>query len=126
VKLLPEARDMMAFFFLPDGVDVDERLLLSKAFADDRSRAQTALSAALVMAEAVEAWEHAGLEAEYRALAQTLGVKTGDLFMLMRVAITGRTVAPPLFETMEIVGRERCLYRLRQALLVVLPFVSKA
>ncbi len=107
---------MMSFFFAPGGVDVDERTLLGKAFADDKTRAWSALSAALVQAESVEPWEHAALEAAYRELASQLSLKAGDLFMLMRVALTGRTVAPPLFETMEILGRDRCVLRLREAL----------
>ena len=119
VKLLPEARDMMAFFYLPDGVDPDADLLLGKAFAGDRQRAALLLSEALVLAEHSERWTHEFLEKDYRALAERLGVRAGDLFMLMRVAITGRTVAPPLFETMAIVGRERCVYRLRTALNVL-------
>jgi glutamyl-tRNA synthetase len=116
VKLLPEARDMMAFFYLPAGVEVDNKLLLGKAFADDSTRARLLLSEALVRAEHVERWTHEFLEAEFRELAERLGVRAGDLFMLMRVAVTGRSVAPPLFETMDILGRERCLLRLRYAL----------
>ncbi len=116
VRLLSEARDMMAFFFLPDGLDVDKDLLLGKAFAGEDRRAQSALSAALVTAEGLDGWEHEPLEAAFRALAANLGLKAGDLFMLMRVAVTGRSVAPPLFETMELLGRERCLRRLRDAL----------
>ncbi len=116
VRRLDEARDMMAFFYLPDGVEPDEDLLLGKAFADDRSRAREALAAALDVAERAETWDDDGLEEAYKALAERLGLKNRDLFMLMRVAVTGRTVAPPLFQSMEIVGRERCVRRLRDAL----------
>ena len=51
-----------------------------------------------------------------RPLAEELGLKAGDLFMLVRVAVTGQTATPPLFETMEVLGRERCLARLDDAL----------
>jgi glutamyl-tRNA synthetase len=119
VKLLPEARDMMAFFYLPDGVDPDPDLLLGKAFANDRSRAQLLLSEALVQAEQADEWTSEALEPAYRALAERMQVRAGDLFMLMRVAVTGRTVAPPLFETMELVGRERVVERLRAAVYVL-------
>jgi glutamyl-tRNA synthetase len=44
-----------------------------------------------------------------------LGLKAGQLFGAIRVAVTGRTAAPPLFETMNVLGRERCLARLRAA-----------
>ena len=116
VKLLSEARDMMAFFYLPDGVEPDPTMLLGKAFAGEPRRAADLLSEALVLAEGVEDWTAASLEAAYRALAEQQGVRAGDLFMLIRVATTGRSVAPPLFETMELVGRERCVLRLRLAI----------
>jgi glutamyl-tRNA synthetase len=115
VKTLVEARDMMGFFYLPDRLDYEEAFLLGRAFRDDRGRAKRALSEALVVAENVEGWKHDLLETEFRTLAESLELKAGDLFMLMRVAITGRTVSPPLFETMEILGRDRCVARLRPA-----------
>jgi glutamyl-tRNA synthetase len=115
VKLLPDARDMLTFFFLPDGVEPDPVTLLGKEFANDRERAVLLLSEALVTAEGVENWTHETLEATFRALAERLGARARDLFMLMRVAVTGRTVAPPLFETMELLGKERVVFRLREA-----------
>jgi len=116
VKLLPQARDMMSFFLEPDGIDVDERALLGKAFADDKTKAWGALSAALVKAEEIRAWERGSIEAAYIDMHEQLGLKRGDFLMLVRVAVTGRTVSPPLFESMELVGRERCVLRLRDAL----------
>jgi glutamyl-tRNA synthetase len=115
VKLLPEARDMMAFFYLPASLDYDLDLLLGKAFANDRDRARLLLSESLVLAEAMSDWEPVGLEDAYRELSERLEVSRRDLFGLIRVAVTGRAVAPPLFETMEILGRERCVLRLRDA-----------
>jgi len=50
-----------------------------------------------------------------RPLAEELGVKTGDLFGVLRVAVTGKTATPPLFETMELLGQQRTLERLRRA-----------
>jgi glutamyl-tRNA synthetase len=115
VKLLPEARDMMAFFYMPAEIEYDIELLLGKAFREDRQRAALLLNEALVLAESDVAWEHEALEAAYRELATKHEVRAGDLFMLMRVAVTGRSVAPPLFETMVILGRERVVLRLRDA-----------
>ena len=56
------------------------------------------------------------LEAVLRPLALELGLKTGQLFGTLRVAVTGRTAAPPLFQTMAVLGRERCLRRIEAAL----------
>ncbi|OFW48856.1 MAG: hypothetical protein A2146_08045 [Actinobacteria bacterium RBG_16_67_10] len=90
--------------------------LLGKEFREDPSGAQEALRKAKDRVEALAAWEHEALEAAMRSLAEELGLKAGDLFMLLRVAVTGRPVSPPLFESMEVLGRERCLRRLDGAL----------
>jgi glutamyl-tRNA synthetase len=60
------------------------------------------------------------LETEMRRLCQVHGLKTKELFMAVRVAVTGRTATPPLFETMCLLGKERCRRRLRQCLSVYL------
>jgi glutamyl-tRNA synthetase len=49
-------------------------------------------------------------------LADELKLKTSVFFGLLRVVVTGRTAAPPLFQTMEVLGRERCHERLKMAL----------
>ena len=50
------------------------------------------------------------------SMAVELGLKTGQLFSALRVATTGRTAAPPLFQTMAVLGKERCLKRMKAAL----------
>ena len=55
------------------------------------------------------------LEARARALAEQLGWKPGDLFRPIRMAITGRSVSPPLFGSMELLGRDRSLARIDAA-----------
>ena len=56
------------------------------------------------------------LEPPLRALAEKQGWKVGDLFMAIRVAVTGRTATPPLFDTLVALGRERTLERLDRAI----------
>ena len=58
----------------------------------------------------------AELEARCRGAAEEMGWKAGDFFKPMRIAITGRRVSPPLFGSMELLGRERCLARIDAAL----------
>ncbi len=53
-----------------------------------------------------------------RLLAEELGLKAGQLFGILRVAVTGQTVSPPLFESMEIIGKEKVMRRLRSAQLM--------
>ncbi|HEY8817995.1 MAG TPA: hypothetical protein VIM25_04165, partial [Candidatus Limnocylindrales bacterium] len=56
------------------------------------------------------------LEPALRAVAEERGWKAGDLFMAIRVAVTGRTATPPLFDTLVALGPERALERLDRAL----------
>ncbi len=60
-------------------------------------------------------FDHVSLEAVLRGAAASLGVKTGIMFQPIRVAVCGRKNAPPLFETMAVLGREVCLARIREA-----------
>ena len=62
------------------------------------------------------AFDHGGLEVALRGLAEGQGWKAGDLFMAIRVAVTGRTATPPLFETLVALGYRRTLERLDRAI----------
>jgi glutamyl-tRNA synthetase len=60
-----------------------------------------------------EPWDTASLEARVRALAEKEGAKLGDLAQPLRVAVTGRTASPPIFEVLAVLGREEALTRIR-------------
>ena len=64
-------------------------------------------------------WDHDSCDRALRELAAAEGVKAGLLINATRVALVGRAVAPPLFETMVVLGRDRVLDRLRRALPVI-------
>jgi glutamyl-tRNA synthetase len=115
VKLASKSRETMDFYYTPNGLDLDVVDLLGKTFKDDRAQAALLLSEALVLAEQTPSWEHEDLEREYRALADRLEVKFRDFTAPIRVAITGRSVSPPLFESTEVLGRDLCVLRLREA-----------
>ena len=116
MRRLDEAVDLLGFFFAEGAVGYDLDALLGKRFAGKREEAARVLDAVIERVSGVEDWRHEALEGVLRPLAQELDLKTGDLFMLARVAVTGRTATPPLFETMEVLGRERSLARLKNAL----------
>src|SRR5258708_5288859 len=59
------------------------------------------------------------LELSFRALADERQVKTGQFFGILRVALTRRTIAPPLFQTMAVLGSERTLNRLNRAISLI-------
>jgi glutamyl-tRNA synthetase len=61
-------------------------------------------------------WDASLLEERFRATAQAMGWKAGDFFKPLRVAVTGRTVSPPLFGSMVLLGRPRCIARVDAAL----------
>ena len=60
-------------------------------------------------------FRHEPLDAALRAEAEAMGLKAGNMFQPIRVAACGRKAAPPLFETLEVLGRETCLRRIDQA-----------
>jgi glutamyl-tRNA synthetase len=114
IKLLTEVVEYSDFFFIED-LSYSRDDLLGKAYTSRTAEAKEALVHITRTVDAVDTWSHDALETSMRALAAELGAKAGDLFSLMRVAVTGRKVSPPLFETMEILGRERCRVRLHAA-----------
>jgi len=113
--LKPRAKDLNE---LAEGAMVYARVR-PLAF-DDKAKAQVAEAGGLLadarglLADAPE-WRHDALEAAVRGLAEAQGLKLGKVAQPLRAAITGSTVSPPLFEVMEILGREEVLARLDDA-----------
>jgi glutamyl-tRNA synthetase len=61
-------------------------------------------------------FKHDELDSALRTDAHALGLKAGQMFQPIRVAVCGRMVAPPLFETLEVLGRETSLKRIKEAM----------
>ncbi len=110
-RTLAEVPQLSDFFFA-DELEYDAGLLLGKTGEDE---AIGSLQASITAMNGVKNWDAASLEAVFRPFAEELKLKTGVFFGLLRVAVTGRTAAPPLFQTMEVLGKERCLKRLQAA-----------
>ena len=64
------------------------------------------------------------LEQRCREAAEAAGMKAGDFFTPIRVAVTGRTVSPPLFASLELLGRDRALARIDAALAKLTPVAA--
>jgi glutamyl-tRNA synthetase len=110
-----------ASFFLTGEVDYDAEAR-EKLVGKKRTAAETAATLTALTEDALDPlleWDAARLEATLRGFAERAGWKAGDLFMPVRVAVTGRAATPPLFETMEVLGREVCRRRLRRAVEVL-------
>jgi nondiscriminating glutamyl-tRNA synthetase len=114
IPTLAAVADMLDFVFL-DEIRPDPQLLVPKRW--DAGTAHAALhEARRVIAEVGRvSYEADELEPPLRALAEQRGWKAGDLFMAIRVAVTGKTATPPLFDTLVAVGYERTLARLDSA-----------
>jgi len=116
---LADARELVAFLIETDAEVAllygPDELVPPKADAAGTAAAVTRAREELA-AVAPDDFAAGELEARCRAAAEAFGWKAGDFFRPMRVAITGRTVSPPLFGSMELLGRERCLARLDAAL----------
>jgi glutamyl-tRNA synthetase len=107
--------DLAGFLWVGE-VSVDAETLVPKRW--DVATTRDGLTAARETIEAVGdvSFEADELEPPLRALAEARGWKAGDLFMAIRVAVTGRTATPPLFDTLVALGRDRVLTRLDRAL----------
>lgn len=64
----------------------------------------------------VEPFEASALEAAFRSRAEAMNMKLGSFLTPVRVAVTGKTVSPPLFESIQVIGREETLKRLLNAI----------
>jgi glutamyl-tRNA synthetase len=112
-KTLAEIAELTEFFFVEE-LDYDPALLIGKKMTGESSL--QALEVSKQRLEKLAAFDTESLESCLRPLAEELGLKAGQLFGVLRVAVTGRTAAPPLFQTMAVLGRERCLKRIETAL----------
>ncbi len=110
-KVLAEVPDLTDFFFVED-LEYDFELLVKGL---DRGKAKEALDVSECRI-ADCSFDAPTLESILRPLSVELGLKTGIFFGLLRVAVTGRTAAPPLFQTMEVLDKERCIKRIEAAL----------
>jgi glutamyl-tRNA synthetase len=85
----------------------------AKALGED---SKSVLDASIEALSELGEWSTAAIEHALKAaLVDGLGLKPRKAFAPVRVAVTGRTVSPPLYESMELLGRERSLARLRAA-----------
>jgi glutamyl-tRNA synthetase len=112
IKTLNDAVEMTDFIF-EEEISYDAQKLVGKKM--DAAESLIALERTVETLAGLGGFDAQALESALRGLADELGLKAGQLFGITRVAATGKTVAPPLFGTLAILGRERSLARLREA-----------
>jgi glutamyl-tRNA synthetase len=110
---LDEGPELAGFFFKEEVAPPVEMLL-----GKDMTAAQSAAAVrkAIEILEVLPEFSAANMEAPMRAVAEELTLKAGQFFGILRNAVTGQEISPPLFESMEIVGREVVLARLKRAI----------
>lgn len=113
IRVLPEVTTVGDLFFVDELAPYDPAELVPQK--GDAAMAAQVLAHARDVLSRVE-FSHASLEAALRDAATHLKVKAGQMFLPIRVAVCGRKTAPPLFETLEVLGRETSLKRIDQAL----------
>jgi glutamyl-tRNA synthetase len=99
-------------FFFTDRVEYDDAAVAAHLHAAGAGARLSALDAKLAR---LETFDPASIEGAVRGVAEESGVKAASLIHAVRVAITGKTVSPGLFEVVALVGRERAHERLRAA-----------
>ncbi|TMD21519.1 MAG: glutamate--tRNA ligase [Chloroflexi bacterium] len=112
LRTLNDAPAMVRFFFEePDSYRPEQLIPKGR----DAAATAAALRSAAATLRALTDWTPESIEAALRALAEGLGWSSRDFFMLLRVAITGRTVTPPLIESISRLGKNTALNRLERA-----------
>ncbi|HZD22136.1 MAG TPA: glutamate--tRNA ligase [Acidimicrobiia bacterium] len=110
-KLLPEAGDQVTFLF-EDFDSYDEtswkRVMTKDGVATVLDEGRKAIAD-------LNTWDVESVEKTLRAIPERLGISAGKTFQPLRVAVTGSSVSPPLFESITALGRERTLERIDQA-----------
>jgi glutamyl-tRNA synthetase len=113
IKLLRDVATAADFFFVDQLAPYDPAELVPQK--GDAAMALRALQRGREVLAQTE-FSHDALESALRAAAGELGIKTGQMFQPIRVAVCGRKNAPPLFSTLAVLGRDTCLARIGQAI----------
>jgi glutamyl-tRNA synthetase len=113
IKLLRDVNTAADFFFVDELPPYDPAELIPQK--GDKTMAKAALEQAREILTTAE-FTHDGLDAALRAGAEKMKIKPGQMFQPIRVAVCGRKVAPPLFETLVVLGRETALNRVIKAI----------
>lgn len=113
IKFLTEAPELMSFFLDDELESYDPALLVPKKV--DPEVARQSLAALVAILTELDVTDEEATDARLRTLADEIGLKPGQLFMQVRVAVTGRTQSPGLFETLKGIGQRRVVERIQRA-----------
>ena len=112
MKTLKDAKDQIRFLFTDD-IGYESKLLIPKK--SDRVSTAEALARAHATLSELEPFTAAVIKPALEGLAEQLGWPRRDLNGTVRIAVTGRDVGPPLYESLEVLGKEKSLMRIEKA-----------
>jgi len=116
IRTLDEAPVIAGFFFKP-GVELTAEQLIGKKMTAEESLAALKQAHDLIADIGVD--DADALEAALRVMAEGKGLKAGQVFGLLRIAVTGQKVSPPLLESMQVLGQEETLKRTSASLVIL-------
>ncbi|MCI0849117.1 MAG: glutamate--tRNA ligase, partial [Chloroflexi bacterium] len=108
-----DSADITSYFFQANE-EFDTETLVQKGM--DRDTTLSALKAALADLSGMDDFEHGKLEELLTVTGEKLSLSRRQFFGVLRVAATGRAVSPPLFETLEVLGKDRTVSRVKNAI----------
>jgi len=111
IRTLNDVVAMAGFFFHPEFIPPTAEQVIQKKM--DAASTKHTLEASVALVERAEPFTLEGLHAAFSDLGQELALTNSQMFGVLRVAVTGQTISTPTFETMEILGREETLKRLK-------------
>lgn len=126
ITLLPQATEWLDFAFKSaDEITYpDPTMLLGKKL--DAAQSAAALRASHNLLETLEPFEHGTMQEAMRAKAEELEMKVGPFLAPLRVSLSGKKVSPPLFETIEALGRDEALRRIKNGLAVLESYAAES
>ena len=121
IKVLPDVVDLIDFLFVAEVHPNPEEMIGRRM---DEEMVVTSLTSSIEALTTVEPFGSDAIESALRGLTSTTGLKAGQLFTPIRVALTAKRIAPPLFESIEVLGRERTLARMQNGLTAFETYVG--
>ena len=121
IKVLPDVVDLIDFLFVAEVHPNPEEMIGRRM---DETMVVTSLTSSIEALTSVDPFNSDAIESALRGLTSATGLKAGQLFTPIRVALTAKRIAPPLFESIEVLGRERTLARMQNGLTAFETYVG--
>lgn len=116
LKTMVEIAPMVEFLF-KDSIERDINAMYGKGI--DAGISKVVLEKVLAALTPLEDFSHSGIESVLRAISEELKLKAGPMFGVVRIAVTGKKITPPLFESLVALGKEKTLERIKETIGII-------